>query len=192
MAAATYVYVISGDHGRQKIGSSDNPPRRIRELQTGSPYKLRFEFIGKTEDRAGGAIEVEAQFMLNAHKAPGGDEWFTVPPDVALTAVMAAARRLGYRCTPVDVDKIKTATFDLAGGSNKVATAIAAVPFVGLMGWLLYSFDHDRVGGIATIVCALVLMGLFKLLRKVLIDLGAGLVRFDDAMHAGEKVKLPD
>jgi predicted GIY-YIG superfamily endonuclease len=32
-----FVYVISGDHGRQKIGSSDNPRQRIKDLQTGSP-----------------------------------------------------------------------------------------------------------------------------------------------------------
>lgn len=111
--AKTFVYVISGDHGRQKIGSSDNPPQRIRDLQTGSPYKLKFEFIGETEDSTGGAIEVEAQFMLAQHKAPGGDEWFVVPSDVAITAVMAAAHRLGYRCKPVDVDSAAAKRFQI-------------------------------------------------------------------------------
>lgn len=102
----TYVYVISGDHGRQKIGSSDNPQQRILDLQTGSPYKLRFEFVGETEDGGGGAVEVKAQFMLHEHKAPGGDEWFVVPPDVAITAVMAAAHQVGYRLTPVDIKAV--------------------------------------------------------------------------------------
>jgi Meiotically up-regulated gene 113 len=47
--AGTYVYVIGGDHGRQKIGVSDDPRRRIGELQTGSPFPLRFAFVGQTD-----------------------------------------------------------------------------------------------------------------------------------------------
>src|SRR5882724_1402206 len=109
--SAVFVYVISGDHGRQKIGSSDNPRQRIKDLQTGSPFPLKFEFIGETENLGGGAIEVEAHFMLAQHRAEG--EWFVVPSDVAITAVMAAAHRLGYRCKPVDVDQIKGATFQI-------------------------------------------------------------------------------
>jgi hypothetical protein len=97
---ATFIYVISGEHGRQKIGVTDNPRGRLGNLQTGSPYPLSFAFVGATDDDAAGAIEVEAHFMLSAHRASG--EWFVVPPDVAITAVMAAAHRLGYRLTPVD------------------------------------------------------------------------------------------
>lgn len=111
----SYVYVISGEHGRQKIGSSDDPWQRIKNLQTGSPFPLKFEFIGETENGGGGAVEVEAHFMLNQHKAQGGDEWFVVPPDVAITAVMAAAHRLGYRCKPVDPDAIDVKTRALPG-----------------------------------------------------------------------------
>jgi len=107
----TFVYVISGDHGRQKIGMTDDPPRRIRELQTGSPYALKFEFVGETENEGAGPVEVEAHFMLNPHKSPGGDEWFTVPPDVAITAVMASAHRLGYRIKPVDPDALKDKSY---------------------------------------------------------------------------------
>jgi hypothetical protein len=103
MSAATFVYVISGDHGRQKIGVSDDPRQRIRDLQTGSPFKLKFEFIGQT-DGTGFDIEGEAHFLLHAHRAEG--EWFVVPPEVAITAVMASARRLNHTIRPVDIDNM--------------------------------------------------------------------------------------
>ena len=82
MSMATFVYVVSGDHGRQKIGVTDNPNQRLAQLQTGSPFKLQFEFVGLTEG-TGFDIEGEAHFLLSKHKAPGGDEWFIVPPEVA-------------------------------------------------------------------------------------------------------------
>jgi hypothetical protein len=102
--AGTFIYVISGDHGRQKIGVSDNPRQRIRELQTGSPFTLKFEFVGQTEG-TGYDIEGEAHFLLHEHRQSG--EWFVVPPEVAITAVMAAARRLGHSIKPVDPDRIE-------------------------------------------------------------------------------------
>jgi hypothetical protein len=98
-----YVYVISGEHGRFKIGASDYPPRRLRELQTGSPFKLNLEFVGATEGFAY-KIEAEAHFMLHQHRVEG--EWFVVPLEVATSAVMAAAYRLGHTVKPIDPDQV--------------------------------------------------------------------------------------
>lgn len=53
---AAYVYVISGEHGRQKIGVSDEPRRRLAELQTGSPFALKFEFVGEVENGGAGPV----------------------------------------------------------------------------------------------------------------------------------------
>ena len=47
-----FVYVISGEQGRRSIGCSDNPRQRLKELQTGSPYPLKFEFIGEAVQKS--------------------------------------------------------------------------------------------------------------------------------------------
>lgn len=133
-----FVYVISGDHGRQKIGITDNPAQRIRNLQTGSPFPLKFEFVGETIDNMAGPIEVEAHFMLNQHKSPGGDEWFTVPSDVAITAVMAAAHRLGHRVKPVDPDKIAPKYPPMISGRPPAWVLVAMSPFIAFFAHTLF------------------------------------------------------
>ncbi len=157
-----FVYVISGDHGRQKIGSSDNPRQRIKDLQTGSPYPLKFEFIGETENQNAGAIEVESHFMLNQHRAEG--EWFVVPSDVAITAVMAAAHRLGYRCKPIDIDQVKGAMFQI--GTPKWADWVAWSLSMFVFFTVLAIMDHHFLtSAIAAMLTVLIIR---PLMRKVL------------------------
>jgi hypothetical protein len=188
----SYVYVISGEHGRQKIGSSDNPAQRIKDLQTGSPFPLKFEFIGEVENNAGGQVEVEAHFTLNQHKAPGGDEWFVVPSDVAITAVMAAAHRLGYRIKPVDTDSIAGKSIALGPpGWHKVVKAAVVIAALLPLGWLLYMFDSGQIHVIALVISALVLIGVVKLVQYGLIELGNSIIRFDRLMHPDDGVKVP-
>lgn len=168
---ASYVYVISGDHGRQKIGVSDDPKRRIAELATGSPYPLKFEFVGEVQDGGAGQVEVEAHFMLAQHRALG--EWFVVPPDVAVTAVMAAAHRLGYRIKPVDPDAMTSQTIQVGTPDwHHWMTAIASVPFLGGVWWIISSFDTGQIGAVAMFVSVAVLFGAFHLLRRSLIQAG--------------------
>ncbi|NPU23936.1 GIY-YIG nuclease family protein [Bradyrhizobium denitrificans] len=183
---AAYVYVISGEHGRQKIGVSDEPRRRLAELQTGSPFALKFEFVGEVENGGAGPVEVETHFMLNQHKAPGGDEWFVVPPDVAITAVMATAHRLGYRIKPVDPDASGRAPISIGPQPwHHWMTAIAAVPLIVLMAWLLVSFNNDQIGGIATAILAVILVLGFKLLRFALIEAGKVMVWAGRGLNPG-------
>ncbi|MBR0693678.1 GIY-YIG nuclease family protein [Bradyrhizobium lablabi] len=136
--AKAFIYVISGDHGRQKIGITDNPAQRIKDLQTGSPFPLKFEFVGETIDNVAGPIEVEAHFMLNQYKSPGGDEWFTVPPDVAITAVMAAAHRLGYRVKPVDADAIAPKYPPMIGGRPPAWVWVLLSPAIAFFGYTFF------------------------------------------------------
>ena len=139
-----FVYVISGEHGRQKIGCSNHPKQRIRELQTGSPYPLKFEFVGEAVDDVGGQIEVEAHFMLAQHRAEG--EWFVVPPDVAVTAVMAAAHRLGHRIRPVDPDALAPGGY--APGKPLWQHLILIPPALCALYFLVPLFLHWRSGQI--------------------------------------------
>lgn len=160
----TFVYVISGDHGRQKIGITDDPRRRIKDLQTGSPYALRFEFLGETEDRGAGPIEVEAHFMLAEHKAPGGDEWFVVPPDVAITAVMAAAHRIGYRLKPVDPDAVGAKSFTLEA-RRPTWVVVLMLPLFAWFAYWLVIVQHARVESgeipLGTLVVEGIVVGFF-------------------------------
>lgn len=115
--AGRFIYVISGDHGRQKIGVTDDPKQRIRDLQTGSPFPLAFEFLGLTNDRAY-EIESEVHFLLAQHRSSG--EWFAIAPEMAIAAVMATARRLGHSIKPVDPDNLpKTAAI---AGDAEIST----------------------------------------------------------------------
>jgi len=184
-----FVYVISGDHGRQKIGSSDDPARRIKELQTGSPYALRFEFIGQCEAGSGGQIEVGAHYALNQHKSPGGDEWFAVPPDIAMTAVMASAHRLGYRVVPVDPSAIRQVSFETPTW-HRVCAVIAALPMVAL--WIVLA--RSSADGFTLALGAVILLAIWKVARWVLIKIVGSFVELDRAMHpdGGPKVPLPD
>jgi hypothetical protein len=171
----TFVYVISGEHGRQKIGSSDNPQQRINNLQTGSPYPLRFEFVGEVEGGAAGQVEVEAHFNLNAYKSPGGDEWFTVPPDVAMTAVMAAAHRLGYRIKPVDPKAIATTNFPGAPWEKWVSIGVK-LPFLYpvIMAVLAYNSGDLTIGSF--VMVTLIMLGGMALINYIALPIARWLV----------------
>jgi len=94
-----YVYVISGDHGRVKIGFTDRPLQRLRELQTGSPFALQFVFVGEVN---GVADSVEAMAHHTLRDARENGEWFIAPKEAAIAAVMGAAYHLGHAIRPVD------------------------------------------------------------------------------------------
>lgn len=87
-----FVYVVEGDHGMVKVGSSVNPMSRRAALQTGSAHRLH---IVKTIPAYGHAfaVEHEAHAILAAHHENG--DWFSVSPNMAIAAVYGAADRLG-------------------------------------------------------------------------------------------------
>lgn len=102
--AGRFIYVISqAITGRQKVGISNDPNDRIRNLQTGSPFPLSFAFVGLT-DNVAKAIEDEVHILLDQHRQVG--EWFDVRPEVAIAAVLATASRMGYSIKPVDPDNL--------------------------------------------------------------------------------------
>ena len=186
----TFVYVISGDHGRQKIGCSNDPKQRIRELQTGSPYPLKFEFVGEAVDDVGGQIEVEAHFMLAQHRAEG--EWFVVPPDVAVTAVMAASHRLGYRIKPVDPDAVAQKSYDIGRPSwhKWVGLPFSLFGlywiFPDLMRFHRGELEYGYLIGACLPVIVMVLIGRWAVIKCV-----ETLRAFDRTMHPEDGLKVP-
>lgn len=81
-----YIYVISAGADRQKIGVSNNPGGRLKQLQTGHSMRLSLEFARFT-DRA---VEVEAcaHGIATAFRLHG--EWFDVSIEMAVDIVKHA------------------------------------------------------------------------------------------------------
>jgi hypothetical protein len=102
----SFVYVVTGDHGRVKIGVSTNPSARMAQLRTASAFPLEFAFIGVTP-ASGYEIEQAAHAILSSHRQSG--EWFAVPADMAVAAVQTASFRLNQnllRVTPEQAEEI--------------------------------------------------------------------------------------
>jgi Meiotically up-regulated gene 113 len=92
----SFLYVITGDHERVKVGVSIDPNKRRAQLQTGSPFPLRIAYVAVTPG-TGYDIEGEAKRTLDRYRCPdgSGDEWFNVPVEMAVAAINAAAFKRG-------------------------------------------------------------------------------------------------
>jgi hypothetical protein len=70
---ARHLYIIqSSHHGAFKVGRSDDPAQRLKQLQTGSPYPLKLVLV--LEDM--GRLETQLHRRLAHGKTRGGEEWF--------------------------------------------------------------------------------------------------------------------
>src|ERR1700675_3910489 len=83
----SFVYVIEGESGHQKLGVSRHPIQPLAQFQTGSPWPLCFAYIGVTPG-TGYSIEGRAHELLDAHRKEG--EWFLVPASIAIGATLEA------------------------------------------------------------------------------------------------------
>ena len=67
------LYIIQSDvTGAIKIGVSKNPEQRLRQLQTGSPYKLKLLVVVNGK----GNLERSLHKSLRAYKQSCKGEWF--------------------------------------------------------------------------------------------------------------------
>ena len=76
-----YVYIFKSVGLQQplwKIGHSNNPIRRLAELQTGCPFKIceydKIECNGRNPNQ----LEQLIHDKLSAHRQRGGREWYKV------------------------------------------------------------------------------------------------------------------
>lgn len=81
-----HVYVIGyAKGGPVKIGYSNNPPKRLKELQTGSPNKLSLcGSLGLKDENLARAIEKIILFYLNSEGVQAKGEWYEISIDYAL------------------------------------------------------------------------------------------------------------
>jgi hypothetical protein len=116
-----FVYVITDGH-RIKIGSSIDPNRRLRELQTGNPRPLQFCFVGITPG-PGFDIEMRAKDMLRSYRTgmTGGDEWFDTSPEIATAAMMGAAGNIGQKLNAISPSHVgQIVQIAQAGGDEEM------------------------------------------------------------------------
>jgi hypothetical protein len=106
----------AGDDGACKIGVSNDPVRRIKQLNTGSAVKivLRGFFICSSWPVAR-ILEATVHAALVAYRMNG--EWFNVSPETARRTIAQKAADLGYVVTYVAV----------ASGAAYAAAAVMAL-----------------------------------------------------------------
>ena len=84
MAKAEYVYVMTSDENKEvsKIGRSRDPEKRLKTLQTGSPYKLRVACdYGPLTRKSCIVLESHVHKLLHTKRLEG--EWFNLAPEDA-------------------------------------------------------------------------------------------------------------
>lgn len=82
--SSIYVIGFATGGGPLKVGIADNPPSRLRGLQTASPYELALLFhenVGISAQR----LEFAVHWVLEKHRVRG--EWFSVTLPEALAAI---------------------------------------------------------------------------------------------------------
>jgi len=116
----SYVYVISiDDLSLTKVGISDNPTSRLRQLSTGSPFKMRLALSIETPGRELAAALEQAFHRVQTDRRKNG-EWFEMGADEACT-LMA----INFACClkhqgNVDGDLIRKA-FEVSGLGDYVS-----------------------------------------------------------------------
>lgn len=102
-----FIYVISDESGRHKIGSARDPIARRATLQTGSADRLTLVFAAAAEGSNYFAVEHVAHTIMGAWRVGrGGDEWFAAPASVAIGAVYEASTRTGHPIQQIQIEAI--------------------------------------------------------------------------------------
>lgn len=83
-----FIYVIAGGRRHVKVGFSNNPKNRLKQLQTGCPFSLRI--VGQWSTTRHLEIERRAHAILGKYRWAG--EWFDVPAQVATLTVSMLVR----------------------------------------------------------------------------------------------------
>jgi exoribonuclease R len=75
----TFIYIIKNNQNKYKIGKSDNPYKRIKQLQTGNNKKLHLVAVVEAPKY----LEKRLHSMAFFYKEIG--EWYALTPEVLAT-----------------------------------------------------------------------------------------------------------
>lgn len=80
-SGAGYVYAMAtlSDPPKTKIGYTNDPRRRLAEIQAGNPFKVVLVAFFRSMNARGEEAALHERF--SEYKATGGTEWFSLPPD---------------------------------------------------------------------------------------------------------------
>jgi len=82
---SSYIYIIGSENPPYKIGISKNPERRLKNLQTGHPHKLKIIELRKTDSKKTKLLESVIHKHLDRYRLNG--EWFDIPLEKAINHV---------------------------------------------------------------------------------------------------------
>jgi hypothetical protein len=125
------IYIIQiilsgGQCGPIKIGISQDPEQRLRDLQTGSPYKLvLFGFFQVGSFAAAKILEVNVHAGIAGCRLVG--EWFATDPETARRTIEEKAADLGYVVTYVAVATGAAYAAVATGVAARVAATVVAL-----------------------------------------------------------------
>lgn len=84
-----FVYVITAANGLVKVGVTQNPTKRLAQLQTATHHRLEIYATEPIDGQDPYAAERDAHRLLQRHRVRG--EWFDCHPEAALAAIRKAA-----------------------------------------------------------------------------------------------------
>jgi predicted GIY-YIG superfamily endonuclease len=86
-----YVYVIGGTEKPYKIGITNNPERRLKNLQTGHPFELKIHYKEEIPESQVRLIEQTIHKTIKYKQTHG--EWFDISLEEAISEVKFARIR---------------------------------------------------------------------------------------------------
>lgn len=90
----TFIYVIAGDPaGPVKIGFSNDPHKRLRQLQTGYPGRLTLHYTEAFPEPRARLMERIIHKTIAPRRVKG--EWFSIDVETAIAEVQFALIRYG-------------------------------------------------------------------------------------------------
>jgi hypothetical protein len=121
------IYIAQADEdGPVKIGVSDDPERRIAELQIGNAVKIVLVgFFVCGSWLIARTLEASVHAALAAFRLSG--EWFSVSPDTARRTIEEKAADLGYVVTYVAVASGVVYAAIATGAAARVAATLVAL-----------------------------------------------------------------
>jgi hypothetical protein len=102
-----FIYVIRGEHGLIKIGSTTDPVARLAELRNTSPFPLHVEYLCFMRADLYLKVEDAVQAALDRHRV--NLVWFDCETRVAISAIRIAARRHGQGVIPTSIEGVEDA-----------------------------------------------------------------------------------
>lgn len=127
-----FLYVVRehGEWGKSKVGVSQDPRQRLRELQTGNPARLELHWCAVTP---GTGYTIESAVKRTGEPLRASGEWFNISPSAMANLVHRTSLLVGEPIQQVPLDAIG----DILGVADELgAPRSTSEPFPLCCPWL--------------------------------------------------------